>query len=309
MVAPSYFRADKHMTAAIELQGLSKTYRKSAFSAPMQALKDLSLTVAAGETFGFIGANGAGKSTTIKILVGAMRSSSGRASLFGVDVQDPRSRRGLGYVPENPNPGGFLTPLELLRMGMSLSGGGPDNPEKHAMHWLERLGLAAEANKLIRTFSKGMVQRSVLAHALSLRPRLLILDEPLSGLDPVGRKEVVDILAEYRKNGGTIFLTSHVLHDVERLADRFGLIHQGELLTLRAPGELLPNQSVVIVRSLGKQAPPGFEAEPGSRWVASVPSDQLWRVLQQLRELHHALIEVKPTLSLEQVFIQAIGHH
>lgn len=213
---------------AIHIENLEKTYPRNWLTKPVKALKGVSLTVPQGEVFGFIGANGAGKSTTIKILTGAMRASRGLVTLFGVRSENPKARTGMGYVPENPSLPDYLTPLEVLRMAMSLHGLKVDAPDTHCMTWLTRFQIDHVAKKSIRSFSKGMAQRTALAHALCVNPRLLVLDEPLSGLDPVGRRDVVDILAEYKRQGGTVFLTSHVLHDVERLADRFALIHQGE---------------------------------------------------------------------------------
>jgi len=140
-----------------------------------------------------------------------------------------------------------------------------------------------------------------------VEPRLLILDEPLSGLDPIGRREVVDILAEFRQAGGTLFLTSHVLHDVERLADRFGLIHQGELRAVRAPSELVDDEDAVWVRSQGDLAVlPGMISEPGGRWLLEVPRTALWETLRQLEHGRHRLIEIRPTLSLEAAFLRVV---
>jgi ABC-2 type transport system ATP-binding protein len=270
-------------------------------------LKGISLSIEAGETFGFVGPNGAGKSTAIKILTGVMSPSAGTASLFGVDVSDPESRRGLGYVPENPSLPDYLTPLEILSMGLELHRRKPPDARAHCMKWLERFGLAEVANKVVRGFSKGMAQRTALAHAMAVEPRLLILDEPLSGLDPIGRREVVDILSEYRQQGGTIFLTSHVLHDVERLADRFGLIHKGELRAVRTPGELVGEDERVLVRSTGAAAIlDGMQAEPGGRWVIEVPRTSLWNTLRMLESGGHSLIEIKPTLSLETAFLHVV---
>jgi ABC-2 type transport system ATP-binding protein len=295
------------MTAAISIRDLRKTYPRSWASPPFEALKGVSLTVDEGEVFGFIGPNGAGKSTTIKILTGLMSPSAGSAALFGVDATQADARRGLGYVPENPSLPDYLTPFEILAMGMELHRRRPANPAAHCMHWLERFGLAEAANKVVRGFSKGMLQRAALAHAMAVEPRLLILDEPLSGLDPIGRRDVVDILSEFRQKGGTIFLTSHVLHDVERLADRFGLIHKGELQAVRAPGELVGGEDKVLVRSQGAAAVlPGMVAEPAGRWVVEVPRTALWDALHALDAAGHMLIEIKPTLSLETAFLRVV---
>ena len=294
------------MTLAISVIDLRKTYPRTWASAPFEALKGVSLTVNEGEVFGFIGPNGAGKSTAIKILTGVMLPSAGSASLFGIDVAQPEARRGLGYVPENPSLPDYLTPLEILAMGLSLHGRKPANPQAHCMRWLERFDLGEVAHKVVRGFSKGMAQRTALAHAMAVEPRLLILDEPLSGLDPIGRRDVVNILSEYRGQGGTIFLTSHVLHDVERLADRFGLIHKGELRAVRAPGELVGEEERVLVRSRGQVPVPGMVAEPGGRWMIEVAQADLWSTLGALKNAGHVLIEIRPSLSLETAFLHFV---
>jgi ABC-2 type transport system ATP-binding protein len=295
------------MTFAIDIHDLRKTYPRRWASPPFEALKGVSLTVAEGEVFGFIGPNGAGKSTLIKILTGVMRATAGTAQLFGVAADNSAARTGLGYVPENPSLPDYLTPLEILGMGLALHKRQVADKKAHCLHWLERFGLGDVANKTVRGFSKGMAQRTALAHALAVQPRLLILDEPLSGLDPIGRRDVVDILADYRQQGGTIFLTSHVLHDVERLADRFGLIHKGELRAVRSPAELAGEDDRVLVRSQGETSVlPDMQPEPGGRWVVEVPRTALWPTLHALEAAGHAVIEVKPTLSLETAFMHVV---
>jgi ABC-2 type transport system ATP-binding protein len=294
------------MTVAISITDLRKTYPRSWASPPFEALKGISLAVDEGEVFGFIGPNGAGKSTAIRILTGVMFPSAGSATLFGVDVARPEARRGLGYVPENPSLPDYLTPLEILAMGLALHGRKPVNARVHCLRWLERFGLAEAANKVVRGFSKGMAQRTALAHAMAVEPRLLVLDEPLSGLDPIGRRDVIDILSEYRQQGGTIFLTSHVLHDVERLADRFGLIHKGELRAVKAPGELVDEGDKVLVRSQGSTPVVGMIAEPGGRWMVEVTREQLWTTLRELDAADHVLIEIRPALSLETAFLHVV---
>jgi ABC-2 type transport system ATP-binding protein len=291
------------MTAVL-LEGVSKTYRRSWGRPPFTAVQDVSFSIAEGEAFGFIGANGAGKSTTIKMLTGALLPSKGRLELFGRPVSDSASRQGMGYVPENPSLPDLLSPLEILTMGIRLHGGRERDMRGHCMQWLEKFGLAQVATRPIRTFSKGMMQRVALAHALALNPRLLILDEPLSGLDPIGRKEVVDILDEYHVAGGTLLFSSHVLHDVERLADRFGLIHKGSLLALSSPNDLVGGEQAYIVRSLGELAYPGARQETPGRWASEVSGDVLWERLNQLQAAGHQLIEVRPTLTLEGVFFR-----
>jgi ABC-2 type transport system ATP-binding protein len=295
------------MSSAISIEGLSKTYPRSWASPAFEAVNGLSLDIPQGEVFGFIGANGAGKSTTIKMLTGVLKPSAGQAKMFGLDVREHAARRGLGYVPENPSLYDYLSPLEFLAMGLALHGVGMDGAKAHCMHWLERFSLAAVANKRIRSFSKGMVQRVALAHAMAIKPRLLILDEPLSGLDPVGRKEVVDILGEFRNAGGTIFLTSHVLHDIERLADRFGLIHRGRLMTVQSPADLLQDEQTLTIRSAGVQPVAGLVAETQGRWRIDVRRDQVWSALEALHAAHHSVLEIRPAMTLEGVFLRYMG--
>mgnify|MGYP000845512918 CR=1 FL=1 len=292
---------------AIAIEGLEKRYRKGWRCSPLAALAGVSLTVEAGEAFGFIGANGAGKTTTIKILMGLIQASKGTAQLFGTSVSIPGARLGLGYVPENPYLYDYLTPLEVLLMGLRLHRVTVDAPETHCTAWLERLGLAHAARTTIRSFSKGMTQRVAIAQALSINPRLLILDEPLSGLDPIGRRDVVDILSDYKRGGGTLFLTSHVLHDVERLADRFGLIHEGVLRAVRSPAELSGDQEMVLVRSLGQAPVDGMREDFSGRWIGEVPRVNLWACLDALHQAGHVLLEVRPSLSLEVAFMRAVG--
>lgn len=295
------------MIPPIKLIDLHKSYRKP-FGKVFLALKGIDLEVAEGEAFGYIGPNGAGKTTTIKILTGNIRTSSGSASLFGKPVNDPASRKGMAYVPENPYLYDYLTPLEILQMGGRMHGLKGPNLDAHYMNWLERFGIAHVAKKRIRQFSKGMTQRVALAHALACKPRLLILDEPLSGLDPVGRKEVSDILLEHHQQGGTLFFSSHILHDVERLADRFGIIHKGKLRAINTPlelGSIAP--SIYLVVSEGSTPLENAVPQPGQRWMQRITHDQLWAALDKIHQAGHRLIEAKPEgASLEQAFLKFV---
>jgi ABC-2 type transport system ATP-binding protein len=295
------------MMDAIDIAGLEKTYAKGILRQPVMAVRGISLRVASGEAFGFVGPNGAGKSSTIRILMGLARPTAGTVRLFGENATRPEARRGVGYVPENPCLYDYLTPLEILEMALRLHRTAVDNRRSWAMQWLERLGLATVVGSPVRSFSKGMTQRVAIALAMCIKPRLLVLDEPLSGLDPIGRHEVVDLLAEYKRSGGTLFFTSHVLHDVERLADRYGLIHEGTLRSVRSPTELVGTEDLVIVRSKGDTLLAGWQLETSGQWLLETPRDQLWQRLEQMREAGHMLIEVKPTLSLESAFMHAVG--
>lgn len=290
------------MNAAIEIQEVSKTFPRSWHRQPKRALSDVSFDIAAGETFGFIGQNGAGKSTLIKILVGALRPTEGRVRIYGKDTGQAESRLGLGFVPENPSLPDYLTPMEILRMAVGLHRLVLDDVDRHCRAWLERFDLLSVAESPLRGFSKGMQQRTALAHALAVRPRILILDEPLSGLDPVGRKDVVDILHEYKRGGGTLFFSSHVLYDVERIADRFGLIHGGRLLTIRSPGDVVADQSERYVIRFRRSHAALAEQEV-------VPAKDLANALQRFVADGCHIQEVKPERTLEAVFFSAIGEN
>lgn len=295
-------------TTVIKINGLTKSFREKLWR-QVQALKGISLEVTEGEAFGFIGPNGAGKTTTIKILTGNIRATQGEAKMFGKPVSDPASRKGMTYVPENPYLYDYLTPLEILQMGGRMHGlKGPDI-NAYYLNWLERFGIAHVAKKHIRQFSKGMTQRVALAHALACKPRLMILDEPLSGLDPIGRKEVSDILLEYHQQGGTMFFSSHILHDVERLADRFGIIHKGILRAINTPlelGNIAPSSYVVI--SEGSTPLENAIAQPGQRWMQKTSQDRLWEALDKVHQAGHRLIEAKPEgASLEQAFLKFVS--
>lgn len=292
---------------AIDIANLEKTYAKGVMRRQVKAVVDISLQILPGEAFGFVGPNGAGKSSTIRIMVGLARPSAGSVRLFGLDSAQPEARRRVGYVPENPCLYDYLTPREILEMSLRLHGFARDVSTAQASIWLEKLGIADVANAPIRSFSKGMTQRVALAQAMCIQPRLLILDEPLSGLDPLGRREVVDLLSDYKKQGGTTFFTSHVLHDVERLADRFGLIQGGRLRSVRSPAELVDDEEIVMIRSKGTNQLPGWREESAGQWVAEIPRSELWKRIDALRDNDHQLIEIRPSLSLETAFLQALG--
>ncbi len=295
------------MVAVVKIDDLYKTYPGAWFKKSVSAVRGVSLVIEQGEAFGFIGPNGAGKSTTIKILVGAISCSSGSVAINGIAATRPEARRGMGYVPENPYLSDYLTPLEILLMGVRLHRIKLANERAYCMEWLERFGLDGVANRYIRTFSKGMTQRTALAHALVINPSFLVLDEPLSGLDPVGRRDVVEILSSYHKEGGTLLFTSHVLHDVERVATSFGLINKGVMSAVRTMTELLGGDDMVLVRSIGEQPVISMSEEFAGHWFAEMPRRDVWALLEAMRSAGHSLIEVKPTLSVESAFMRAIA--
>ncbi len=290
---------------AIELTHINKSFCSSKGRLPV--LFDVNLEVAEGEAFGFIGANGAGKSTTIKIIMDILRADSGTARLFGADCRDPKARRGVAYLPENPYLYDYLTPLELVTMGLAQHRVTCTDARQYAMQWLDKFAIAEAANKRIRSLSKGMTQRTALAHALACQPRLLILDEPLSGLDPVGRRDVVDILLEYRKAGGALFFTSHVLFDVERIADRFGLIHKGRIAVVKTATDLFTDsQGVFVIQVEADEPLPEYVHEFGKRWLLEIHREGLWDKLRQIEQAGHSILSVKPHLTLERAFFEYV---
>jgi ABC-2 type transport system ATP-binding protein len=229
----------------IHFDGVSKQYREGFFGARVQALTDLNLQVAPGEVFGFLGPNGAGKSTAIKTLINLIFPDSGRAYILGCDVRDREVRRQVGYLPENPYFYDYLTARELLWFGGKASEMAGKEITERTEQILEQVGLSFAADRKLRTYSKGMVQRAGLALALIHDPQVVILDEPMSGLDPVGRKIVGDQILELKNRGRTVFFSSHILTDVERFCDRVGIIVGGRLtLTGSLPDLLKGGQSL-----------------------------------------------------------------
>lgn len=217
-------------STAIEVVGLQKTIRTGFLGRKKDLLHDVSLRVPAGTTVGFIGANGAGKSTTIKHVIGASRPTSGTVRVFGEDPTRAPVRRRLGYMPEIPQLPPTLTPHELLELHGVLCGMNASDRKRRGDELLTRLDLAEHARRRVGGFSKGMQTRLSLALALVHEPELLILDEPMSGLDPVGRQLVRGILHELGNSGRSIFFSSHVLSDVEALCDEVVVIRGGKIV-------------------------------------------------------------------------------
>ncbi len=227
------------MALAISIDGLSKTYRVGFSRRPLRALEGLTLRVEEGGIFGFVGPNGAGKSTTIKILVGLISPGKGDATILGRPIRDPAARAAIGYLPENPSFHEFLRPLEVLSFMGRLSGLSGADLARRSEEVLEMVGLSRARDLTVRRLSKGMVQRLGLAQAILHDPPLLILDEPMSGLDPLGRKDVRDLIAEMRRRGKTVFFSTHILPDVETVCDRVGMLLGGRLVAQGPLGSLL----------------------------------------------------------------------
>jgi ABC-2 type transport system ATP-binding protein len=218
----------KTESPVLVVENLVKRFRIGFFRRRVVAVDGVSFDVKRGEIFGLLGPNGAGKTTTLKTLMGLIHPTEGTLRLFGEPVTKPAVRQRVGYLPENPYFHEYLTPRELLMFHGRLAGMSNAEISKRRDELIDYVGLGAAANRALRKFSKGMLQRIGLAQALLAKPDLLILDEPMSGLDPVGRKFVTDLMKTLNNDGTTILFSSHILSDVERLCDRVVILKKGK---------------------------------------------------------------------------------
>jgi ABC-2 type transport system ATP-binding protein len=226
--------------ALIEMDSLTKVFKKDFSKKKVLALNSLTLQIQEGEVFGFLGPNGAGKSTTIKLLLNLIRPTSGNLSIDGKNVADKNVRRMIGYLPENPYFYDHLSAEELLWFGGKSCNLDNATIRQRTTTLLTDLDLIDAMKRPLRSYSKGMVQRAGLALALIHDPKILILDEPMSGLDPMGRKKVFELILTLKKEGKTVFFSSHILHDIERLCDRAAILINGALMKLITVKEDLP---------------------------------------------------------------------
>jgi ABC-2 type transport system ATP-binding protein len=233
-------------------RGLSKTFSTGWPWKKIRALSDLDLTVREGEILGYLGPNGAGKTTTLKLIMGLIRATRGEITVGGLPPSNPAARRMAGFLPENPYFYEYLTGREFLYFTSRLGGGRRRATDRSMVNIIERVGLVGAADLPLRKYSKGMLQRIGLAQALVTNPSLLVLDEPLSGLDPIGRREIRDLILELKAEGKTIFFSSHILADAEMICDRVAFLNQGRLVMVGKLKELLsPEGGMVEVRTIG----------------------------------------------------------
>src|SRR6516162_7841216 len=226
-------------TPAIEILGLTKDYRTGFWRTRVRrSLDNLSLRVEDGEIFGFLGPNGAGKTTTLKLLMGLIFPTAGTARIRGKSIDDVAMHREIGYLPEQPYFYDYLTARELLDYYARFFGFAAADRRERVTRFLELVGLTAAADVQLRKFSKGMLQRAGIAQAILHDPKVVFLDEPMSGLDPIGRREVRDIIHDLKRQGSTIFFSTHILSDAEMLCDRVGILVGGKLQGAGAPGEI-----------------------------------------------------------------------
>jgi len=229
------------MKEIIVIKDLSYTYADGKKS--IEALTGLNLRITEGEVFGFIGPNGAGKTTTIKLLLGILSPRDGELTIFGRPPREPRVRRSIGYMPETADYYRYLTPVELLNMYGGIFGINKSLLRDRVRYLLELTGLAEDGSRLMRTFSKGMMQKVSFAQALVNDPDLLIFDEPTGGLDPVSRKKMREVIQQLREQGKTVFFSSHELSEVELISDRIGILNRGRLLAVGSSKDLLGDKA------------------------------------------------------------------
>jgi ABC-2 type transport system ATP-binding protein len=301
---------------AIETINLEKTYAVAFWrKTPRVALRPLNLTVEEGEVFGFLGPNGAGKTTTLKLLMGLVFPTGGTARILGKDINDPAIKAQIGFLPEQPYFYDYLTAKELLEYYARLSGMEPKDRGRKVEAMLERVGLKDAARVQLRKFSKGMLQRVGLAQAVLHDPNVVFLDEPMSGLDPMGRREVRDLMEELKQQGKTVFFSTHILSDAEALCDRVAVIHQGELRGVGQVAELTSSVAAKVELIWNGSAVPaglialGAECRViGETIRAVVPEAQQEAALEILRRERLRLISLIPVRSsLEQYYLQKVG--
>lgn len=237
----------------IHITAVSKTYRSGIFQKINKlAVSDVSLSIESGSVVGIIGRNGAGKSTLIKIILGFIKPDSGDVNIIGKHPYDPESRKHIGYLPENPYFYDNLTAQELISFSAKASG----MPSASALHNSERLlkqvGLYEVRKQKLRSYSKGMTQRAGLCFALVHDPEIIILDEPMSGLDPLGRKMVVDLIKDLKADGKTVLFCSHILSDVERICDRIAIMDYGKLKSILIKDEIKSGIEEIFLKIIGE---------------------------------------------------------
>src|SRR5947209_3400892 len=301
--------------AAIEILGLEKTYSVGFWrKKPKCALRPLHLTVEKGEIFGFLGPNGAGKTTTLKLLMGLVFPTAGSARILGMEVNDPRMKAQIGFLPEQPYFYDYLTARELLEYYGQLSGVASKDRSRKVNEVLQRVGLTDVKGLQLRKFSKGMLQRAGIAQAILHDPKVVFFDEPMSGLDPMGRREVRDLMEQLKQEGKTVFFSTHILSDAEALCDRVAVIHLGELRAVGAVAELTSGvQGKIEIVWKGATVPASIKALGAEchvtgdtvRAVLSEESQDL--VLDALRRERLHLISLVPVrTTLEQYFVEKL---
>ena len=309
------------MTAAIRIEDLTKDYWVGFWrKRPYRALDRLSLEVSSGEIFGFLGPNGAGKTTTLKLLMQLIYPSSGRAEILGKPVGDVSSRQRIGYLPENPSFYDYLTAEELLQYYARLFGYSGADARRRAATLLDRVGIGPERRRQqLRKYSKGMIQRVGIAQALLNDPEVIFLDEPMSGLDPLGRRDVRSLILEMRDQGRTVFFSSHILADAEAMCSRVAVVAGGRLAAAGRLTDILAfqvhgwelvvdNLKPEVLARLTPQLTRSTEISP-HRYALDLPLDlPPDRLLSELTAAGASLVSLNPLRdTLEDFFVRRVA--
>lgn len=296
---------------AIKVEGLTKHYKKGV-KKKIVALEDLNLEIWQGEIFGFVGPNGAGKSTTIKLIMNLIFPTRGRVEIMGREASHPRARKEVGYLPENPSFYDHLTGEEFLLFAGSLVGLKGKTLKNRAHQLLELVGLDNAGGLRIRKYSKGMMQRLGIAQALVGDPQIVVMDEPMSGLDPLGRADMVNLILNLKAKGKTVFFSSHILHDVETICDRVGILVRGRLTYLGSPSRLSETPWWVIKlegNHLNILKGAGFSrvSTMGHLTQVEIPPQDLWEALEKVKSLDIPLYSLeRKRLGLEEIFVKEV---
>jgi ABC-2 type transport system ATP-binding protein len=300
----------------VQIEAIRKVFRVGFWGRRVTAVDQLSLDVRRGEVFGFLGPNGAGKTTTIKMLMGLIYPTSGQARIFGHPVGDPAAKAKLGFLPESPYFYDYLTSREFLNFYGHLFGLWGGSLDKRVDELLELVGMSHAKELQLRKFSKGMLQRVGIAQALINDPELVVLDEPMSGLDPIGRKEVRDLIFRLKESGKTVMFSSHILHDAELLCDRVAMIMKGRLVACGQVSELIEQGTTHEVEMvIDRLSLEGLEhlrvlatkvMVNGERVMVVLGSQrQVDEALDVIRAAHAKLVSLTPhKASLEDLFIR-----
>ncbi|HEV7643941.1 MAG TPA: ABC transporter ATP-binding protein [Pyrinomonadaceae bacterium] len=309
------------MEYIVEIENLTKDYEVGFFKKKkVRALDGLNLQVEPGQIFGFLGGNGAGKTTTIKLLMGLMFPTSGTARILGEDISSTKMHSRIGYVPENPYFYDYLTARELMMYFAELFGIEPAERKRRSELLLTRVGLEEAAwNRQLRKFSKGMLQRTGLAQSLINDPEIVFMDEPMSGLDPMGRREIRELIAGLREEGKTVFMSTHILSDIEVLCDNVAILRQGKLAATGKLDDLLAQSgetqtfeihvSGISAESLSKEVSQISGAEihvtPTGARIDVANETDVDKILPVIRSLSGRLVSVQPVRqSLEELFVK-----
>ena len=305
-------------SSPLEITDLSKAFRFGLLGRERrQALAGLSLRMVQGEILGYLGPNGSGKTTTLKILMGLVSPDTGTARILGKPLEDPSWRHRIGFLPEHPYFYDYLTPREYLEYAGRILGLPPGTRRERAEQLLLRLGLQKASGVPMRRFSKGMLQRVGIAQALLNDPEMVFLDEPMSGLDPIGRHMVREVILDLKSRGRTVFFSTHILPDAEALCDRVALLKAGRLLKVGPLGEILDQSfshfEVLLSGASSAELPElgaGVRSRQrlGERWRLEVEEPALVRVLEAASAARARVLSVQPIRpSLEDFFFAEFG--